>query len=457
MGNGNAKQSCSLSPMSLLQKLSLKIFRRSIQTNPAQSSAQSSPAQSPPAQSPAQPPAQPLAPRPKTLSEIEREMEAEYKQLRPVKSAAPPRQTQFFSKLIWTGILLGVPIGALWLVNQPYPIIRRPIARHAPFLLTPSYISMDNHYRQAISLVQQATQLIDRATAPADIDLGTQKIEQAQSSLDKLPLWLWEELPGYRYGWYDWRLSYSGFNAARAEIGRLQAKAFQEHNAQTALFNTEQALSNSKQQYQQAKTIVDKQSIITAWRTGLNQLEQISTQTLAGRTAQQKLSAYQQDFQETVGLAAGNARVATQIEIARQYAWKAAQTGQNPPHSVIEWQQVESFWQEAIARLKQIPDDDLAGYAEAQRLLVEYQSNLGQIQIRRQTEEESLSALQNAKSQIQVLLASLPDDPKRLDRNYTASQLQGIINQLERVENGTTAYLEAQQLLLQAKNRLNKI
>lgn len=427
--------------MGLLHKLaSLKMFRRSPQVNPS--------------------PIAPLIPtpsQPKTLAELEQEIEAKSAQPHPIRSAAKPHRAGLLSKLVWTGILLGVPIGALWLVNQPYPLIRRPIARHAPILLAPSYMSMDNHYRQAISLVQQSTQLIDRATAPADIDLGAQKIEQAQASLDKLPVWIWEELPGYRYGWSSWRLSYSGFNSARAEIGRLQSKAFQERNAQTALFNAEQALSNAKSNYQQAKTVTDKQSTIAIWRTALSQLEQVSTQTLAGQTAQQKLTAYRHDFQETVGLAAGNEQAATQIEIARQYAWKAAQAGQNPPHSVAEWQQVESLWQEAIVRLKQVPADDLAGYAEAQTLLVEYQTNLGQIQIRKQTEQASVAALQTAKNRIQTLQASLPDDPSRLDRNDTVSQLQGIINQLEEVKSGSTVYLEAQALLLNAKNKLDRL
>jgi len=64
--------------------------------------------------------------------------------------------------------------------------------------------------------------------------------------------------------------------------------------------------------------------------------------------------------------------------------------------------------------------------------------------------------LEQAQSQIQNLLASTPTDPKSLDLNSTISQLQGIINQLEKVQSGTTAYLSAQDLLLKAHNKLKQ-
>ncbi|MEH2320531.1 hypothetical protein [Nostoc sp.] len=43
------------------------------------------------------------------------------------------------------------------------------------------------------------------------------------------------------------------------------------------------------------------------------------------------------------------------------------------------------------------------------------------------------------------------------ERNRVSSQLQSIINQLEKVQNGTTAYLKAQELLLSANNKLRQL
>jgi len=115
------------------------------------------------------------------------------------------------------------------------------------------------------------------------------------------------------------------------------------------------------------------------------------------------------------------------------------------------------LWQQAINRLKEVPSQDLAGHAEAQKSLAIYEANLGQIKIRRQAEQDSVYALDMAQQQSQSLLASIPPDPKFFERNRVVSQLQSIINQLEKVQNGTTAYLKAQELLLSAKNKLQEL
>ncbi|MFN6461583.1 MAG: hypothetical protein RMZ41_007000 [Nostoc sp. DedVER02] len=50
-----------------------------------------------------------------------------------------------------------------------------------------------------------------------------------------------------------------------------------------------------------------------------------------------------------------------------------------------------------------------------------------------------------------------PVDANDVKHNRVLSQLQSIINQLEKVQNGTTAYLKAQELLLSAKNKLRQL
>ncbi|MHC5732602.1 MAG: hypothetical protein ACYTXY_52845, partial [Nostoc sp.] len=96
---------------------------------------------------------------------------------------------------------------------------------------------------------------------------------------------------------------------------------------------------------------------------------------------------------------------------------------QNPPHTVTEWEQIENLWSEAINRLKQISSEDLVGYAEAQKLLATYESNLGQVKVRRQAEADSVQAFFMAQREIESLMASIPTDPKNLDRNRVISQL----------------------------------
>jgi flagellin-specific chaperone FliS len=262
--------------------------------------------------------------------------------------------------------------GLIWILNLPYPMIRRPVARMAPIVLLPSYLNMDRNYREAIANVEQAEQLID------------------------------------------------------------------------------------KQNYQQAATPADRQKAIAAWQTAMDELAQLPSATLAGQMAGTKLDAYYRDFQQVSGLVAGSDRADTMINGARQFAAKAAEICQNPPHSAARWQQCYGLWQQAIDRRESISADDL-GYLEAQTLLATYQTNLGNIEIRRQSEARSVEALEAARREIEQLKASMPKDGNSLDRNYVIAQLQKIINRLELVQPGTTAYSQAQELLASARQKQKQL
>lgn len=395
---------------------------------------------------------------PKNLAKLEHEMELERQALKKSSQQVHSKAKRGIgSRLIWITILIGIPVGVIWVANQPYQVIRRPVILHAPFLLLPSYISMDNNYRQALISVEQAEQLIEKATSPADLALGEEKLHEAQKHLDQLPTSFVNDWSEYRYWWYDSRFSIYGFNAFRSQVGQLEAKVFQEKNAQSLLTDNMQTLLNAKQQYEQAATTTDKQTATAAWQTALNQLEQIPGQTLAGKTVQNQLDNYKHEFKEVVGLAAGNDRISALITAARQFSWQAAKAGQNPPHTVTEWRQIENLWIEAIERLKEIPSKDVAGYTEAQKLLAIYEANLGQVKVRRQAEADAVEALEAAQREIESLLASIPADAPDVQHNRVLSQLQSIINQLEKVQNGTTAYLKAQELLVSANNKLRQL
>lgn len=395
---------------------------------------------------------------PKNLAKLEHEMELERQALKTSPQQLHSKAKRGIgSRLIWIAILIGIPVGVIWVANQPYPVIRQPMMLHAPFLLLPSYISMDNHYRQALVSVEQAEQLIEKATSPADLALGEQKLQETQKHLDQLPTSFVNDWSQYRYWWYDSRFNIYGFNAFRSKVGQLEAQVFQEKNAQSLLTDNMQSFLNAKQQYERAATATDKQTATVAWQTALNQFEQIPGQTLAGKTVQNQLDNYKREFKEVVGLAAGNDRISALITAARQFSWQAAKAGQNPPHAVTEWQQIENLWIEAIERLKEIPSKDVAGYTEAQKLLAIYEANLGQVKVRRQAEADAVETLKAAQREIESLVASTPANADDVERNRVLSQLQSIINQLEKVQNGTTAYLKAQELLLSANNKLRQL
>lgn len=368
----------------------------------------------------------------------------------------PPGIWENLAWIIW---LLGAGVGAagmLWIINLPFPMIRWPVAKTAPILLLPSYMSMDHNYRQAIAKVEQADQLINKATAGADFDLGEIKAKEAQKHLDALPVWFLGYYPQSYCTFFGctWRFTFDEFEAARKNIGRMDAQIFQQKNALTQLNQTEQALNTAKQQYQQAKTAPERQKSSAAWQSAIDQLGQISNETLAGQMAQKKLQAAKRDFQEMGGVATGSLRTDNLIEAAKEFAMSAAVASQNPPHSADQWGKIAALWGESIQRLEDVRVES-PGYLDAQNKLAQYKTNLGTAQLRQKVEQDSANALEEAKSAIadwQKLALS-----ENLNRGYLVGQLREIINKLESVKTGTTTYAEAQKLLQFARKKQQEL
>lgn len=221
----------------------------------------------PPPASPGQPP---IA-KPKTLNDLEQEIEAETKAVKasvaPPNPRAPRSAKRFLNQLTWTALLLSLPISALWVVNLPYPPLRRAIAQNAPMLLLPSYLSMNYSFRESLVAIEKAKQLINNPTSPKDLEEGEIALNAAKQRLDELPSRLdnWTD----NYYWYSWRLSPFALNAARSDLGQLQAKLFQEKNAQVALAQVEQALNTAKQQQVQPSTSANQQRAIETWQAAM--------------------------------------------------------------------------------------------------------------------------------------------------------------------------------------------
>ncbi|MEA5617844.1 hypothetical protein VB711_08330 [Cronbergia sp. UHCC 0137] len=417
-----------------------------------------------------------------------------------------------FRQIKYTTIFLAGTAGVLWVLNLPYPMIRLPMARVAPILLLPSYLNMDYHYRGAIDSLEQADQLVSKATTPADIERGGEKVIAAKKHLDNLPVWFLGYYPQTYCNFFGciWKFTVDEFEQARQRVARLDAVVFQDKNALVPLNQARTELLAAKEQYEQATNTKNKESAIASWQVAIDKLNQITPQTLAGKTAQTELAAYKRDFENAristfiaaaqefdleaekvkltqtqtasglweqaitrlnqvpinnpryldaqkliaayqVKLKTVDQRSGTLIEAAKQYALAAAKASQNPPHSVGEWEQIGSLWQRAIAQLDNINVSE-PSYVEAQKLLAQYHTNLGMIKNRRQLENDSREILTQANRQIQSLITSPPTDNIQMKR-----EIQGIINQLSNVKPGTTAYAEAQQLVKSAKNKLQQL
>lgn len=366
---------------------------------------------------------------------------------------------KFGKRLMWAGILIGIPAGILYVVNLPYPVIRQPIAKFAPLLLLPSNMSMEENFKRGQATVEESRQLIESPTSIEDLDRGSLKLKEGKAALDAIPAWYvadWADYSrGYYGGWgYDWRFSPAGLQSARIKAGQLEAKVFQEKNAQTALTNAEQELAIAKAKFQEAKQPVDKKTAVQNWQGAIDRLGQIPAQTMAGRRAQQLVTTASRDLQNLGGLAAGNVKVLALISGAEEFAKKAAEAGRNPPHTSDRWQETAQMWQQAIDRLEDIPASELQGYTEVQKQLANYRASLSDVKVRLKNEQESLQALESANQNLARLWASLPKDGKDFNKNQAIAGFLTVKNDLDKVKSGTTVYLKAQETKMQVEQQL---
>lgn len=370
-----------------------------------------------------------------------------------VKANQPPG---IFSELKWVAIFItvfgGGLAGIIWLVNLPYPMIRKPVAQKAPLLLLPSYISMDNSYRGAINATEQADQLVNKATSLEDIKRGSQKANQAQANLDSLPVWFLGYYPQAYCGLFgcSWKFTLDEFETARRRIARIDAKAFQEKNAFESLLQAKETLQAAKQQYQQAKNAVEKEKAVAQMQTAMITLAQIPRETLAGKKALSVIAATKPELAKIIARDGKSGVSGNLIEAAKVFAMQAAQASQNPPHPTYKWEQVEKLWLQAIKRLQNIEVTN-PNYLEAQKLLAKYQANQGIIQTRLQSETESQKILNQAEAQIGRFIANPPSE-----LNQYKAQLRTILAKLKTIKSGTTSYPRAQELILSIQKQLKK-
>lgn len=368
-----------------------------------------------------------------------------------VKANRPASKLWLIPKM---AIGLGGLVSLVWLLNLPYPMIRRPVAKTAPLILLPSYLRMDHNYRKAIALVEQADQLVNQATSLADLNLGQDKVNQAQKHLDALPVWfLGYEPQMYRtFFSFGWKFTFDEFQTARAKVGRMDAKIFQEINAFEQFNQAQQDIQQAKQDYQQSPDASKKQQAIASWQGGIDQLKQLPQGTVAKKQANASYEAQIRDFHQISGLIAGNDRANKVIAVAQQFYTQADNTCSQAHHSTQRWQQCINLLDKAISRLEQIPLED-AGYQEAQTLLATYEGKLGEMRIRQQEEEDSQQAYKSA----QNMIINLPKSIDQYNRDRTAQEILTIINKLETVKPQTTVYQDSLTMISLAEKKFKQL
>ena len=392
-------------------------------------------------------------------AEIEAEL-TRSPQVLPTQSIAQSQKSggfkNFGKRLIWIGVLVGIPVGIIYVVNLPYPVIRQPVAKAAPLLLLPSNMAIEANFKKGQSTVEEARQLIENPTSAADLDRGELKLKDGKSALDSIPVWYVADWAEYSRGYwgYGWEFSPAGLQAARVKAGQLEAKVFQEKNAQIELTDVEKNLTMSKMQFQQSPSPIDKKMAVQNWQTAIDRLNQIPSQTLAGRKAQQLASTSSRDLKVVAGLNVGGEKVGSVIGAAEEFAKEAATAGRNPPHSSERWNEIASMWQQAIQRLEKVTTEDVQGYAEAQRQLAKYRTSLSEVRVRQKNEQGAVQLFDQANQKLAALWARLPKYSDDLNRNQAIAGFIAINSDLEKIKNGTTVYLNAEKVKIDVQNQL---
>jgi hypothetical protein len=372
---------------------------------------------------------------------------------RPLRRAAKANQGPgVLAWMGWGAVGLAGLGGVVWVLNLPYPPVRYAVADKAPLLLLPSFISMDHHYRGAIAAVEQADQYVNEATSAADLEQGAAQVTIAQDHLDHLPVWFLGYYPRAYCTLFGctWRFTLDEFEGARKSVARMEAQIFQEKNAQTALTEALGAIEAARARYDQTPTGSEALGAIRDWRSGLDRLREIPTQTLAGEQAQLKLEASARDFEETVGAAADQERSVNAVVVAKGYALEATKLVQAAPHPVAVWQQAQAMMDRAIAELNAVQRED-ADYVSAQEKRAEYEAVRSAWEIRKQAETDATRQFQQIEreiSQWRDRASRQPNDPALV------AQLEDLLDDLKSIPAGTTVSDPAQDLAKYAGDRL---
>lgn len=132
---------------------------------------------------------------------------------------------------------------------------------------------------------------------------------------------------------------------------------------------------------------------------------------------------------------------------------EATQKSQNPPHSVQEWQDIRSLWNDAIGQLRQVSPNSQV-YPLVQQRLQEYQLNVAIVNQRIRTEQQANQQLIEAKQTAQVAEARTGNARTFENWQQVFNSWQAATDALTTIPQTTMAYREAQDLLLNYRPKL---
>ncbi|MEA5593497.1 hypothetical protein [Rivularia sp. UHCC 0363] len=215
------------------------------------------------------------------------------------EAAKSNRKPSIFHKFKYVAIAFASAAGVLTIINLPYPNIRWSVARTAPILLIPSYLSMDFHYWGAKNSAQQAENLLISAENFTDIQQVEHKTEDAQKHLSSIPVWFLGYYPEVYCEKFNcsWNFNFNDFKKIRTQLTLVETEVFREKQAFIPLIEAEQVYNSAKIELTIAKTQKQKELAIASIEATINTIENIPPETLASKKSEAKLKVYKHYFQ----------------------------------------------------------------------------------------------------------------------------------------------------------------
>lgn len=147
------------------------------------------------------------------------------------------------------------------------------------------------------------------------------------------------------------------------------------------------------------------------------------------------------------------AKVVDYLVEALKKGASASVKSQNPPHSLLEWQEIQKRWRDAASELEQVPKSSNV-YRLAQQKQKAYKSNLAIANKRLTVEQQAKQFLDTAKESAKKA-ETRQGVAQTLENWYLVYATWKIaLNRLSEIPQGTTAYEEAQQLLPEYQAKL---
>ena len=212
----------------------------------------------------------------------------------------------------------------------------------------------------------------------------------------------------------------------------------------TALADAEQLSNNSVRTLKTSKVASSPEEAQAQLKQAIALLEPIPFWSIHHGKAEDDLDRYRRQSQDLT-FAVDAARLAV----------SATETTENPPHAAQNWQEAQSLWQSAIAKLKEIPQNSPA-YPFAQQKLKEYQTKLARGNRQLTTETKAEKKLRSAKSTAQVAEARAIIAERAESWDKVEANLQKSLETLSEIPSSTESYQQAKVLVPKYESKLSQ-